>query len=261
MASWGDVVAAITAAGTSSGLNQDAINAAIAVSQSEGGATSSPGDNGTSFGPFQFHIGGQLDGFARWLGGSTFASWLQGSKSPAEQAALNPSSAANYALQQGGYLYNALVAGQAKGLKGADLAYYASQVGQVSEFPQNAANAFMTLFGGGQTVTVAPPVTVTTQNPPIKPIVVTGQVVNKDPLTEIASAAAALASLPGVIAGGINDAVRLGQWLGQPHIVLRVTLGLIGIILIMLGLGLFGFSFVPRDVQKAATTAAKAVAA
>ena len=135
-------------------LEQAQVAAAVAHSEGTGinGTRTIIGDNGTSFGPFQFHIGGQLNNFQSWL------STLFGSPVTLQQAATtantNQGLAVEYALDH--YLGDAIRRGTALGLHGADLARYVSQFGQVSAFPQNADNAYSSLFGVSDGVLVTP---------------------------------------------------------------------------------------------------------
>lgn len=141
---WDQIVQLITAQGQASGLSQDQINAAIAIAKAEGGWSGNIGDGGTSFGVFQFHQGGMLDSFAAWLGTNmTSAGYI---------AVQQPNVAIQFALQPGGYLYNALQQGAAAGNTGADLAMYAEQFGQraASWTIATVGSIWDQLFGGGK---------------------------------------------------------------------------------------------------------------
>lgn len=183
-ATWQDTVNAITKQGQASGLSPDQINAAIAVARSEGGLLSSAGDyqNGsaTSFGPFQFHLGGELNSFAAWLGTTI------GGAVGVAQSSL--SAVTQFALQPGGYLYNSLVAGAAKGYSGPDLATYASQYGQISADPGAAGSWYQTLFGSG------PGATTTTNPTPVT--LTTGKLDTTTPAQELQNLSALWNSLP-----------------------------------------------------------------
>ncbi len=159
---WQDVVNAITAEAKAAGLTTDQTNAALTVAATENGYSGNPGDNGTSFGVFQFHYGGQLNSFAAWLG---LPILLNGQINPAViSAANNLDTATQFALQQGGYLHNAIVNGSKAGNSGLNLALYAEQIGQGAQWTSQAiANVtaqWVRLFGNtqpGDTVTGAPP--------------------------------------------------------------------------------------------------------
>lgn len=137
--------------GYASGLTVDQIEAALAVNQAEG--INGVGDNGTSFGPFQFHIGGVLGSFWQWLGqrfGSQY-NYLNTITDVGNFAVSQPQLAVQFALEPGGYLYQAIKQGTAAGKTGPDLAYYAEEYGQrsISSGWQLAYNAWTSLFGPG----------------------------------------------------------------------------------------------------------------
>lgn len=110
----------------------------MAITQTEGGLSGAVGDSGGSFGPFQFNINGQLQGFAKWLGVS-----LAEAKTLANDVQLST----QYAFQT--YLGQTLAQGKALGLTGADLATYVQRYGQVSVNPQTTGANFNAMFGGG----------------------------------------------------------------------------------------------------------------
>lgn len=112
------------------GLSADQINAAKAVAVAEGAGGQEIGDNGTSFGPFQFHAGGMLDGFAQWLHDQGYTASTLGYEAAGTYANENPAIAIRYALEPGGYLNSALQSGTKAGNGGLNLALYAEQFGQ-----------------------------------------------------------------------------------------------------------------------------------
>lgn len=128
--------------GVNNGLSESEsmVLAAIVQSESPSGV---PGDyvNGqpTSFGVLQFHIGGVLTTFAQALGKSI--EWA------AQYVTDNPQYALEWAIGPGGYIRNAIKAGENAGYSGASLATYVSANGQRSVYPANAGSAYTQLFG------------------------------------------------------------------------------------------------------------------
>jgi murein DD-endopeptidase MepM/ murein hydrolase activator NlpD len=120
--------------------NQDFGYAGAAIAHSEGAAgdLTRVGDGG-SWGPFQFHPGGELQSYAKYLG------------FPVEQAGpyagQNPLNAADWALR--GYLGSALNKGIDQGIRGAPLAEYGSEHGQrpADELWRKAGDSFRQLYG------------------------------------------------------------------------------------------------------------------
>jgi hypothetical protein len=215
--SWQNVVDLINAQAVKSGLTQDQANAAIAVAQAEGGWNGAVGDTqlGGSYGIFQFLWNNVLSGFASFLNTSQ--------TNAATIAQTQPQTAISYALGPQGYLYQAIKAGSAQGLSGADLAGYAEQYGQRSA-PQgvtNAVAAWWTLFGKG----VANPTVGATgaANPPGSP----------------ASSAE-------------GAALSFGQ--GLIHLLAAGGLVIIALVLLILGIYLLA----RKPINEAVTTAAKA---
>lgn len=113
------------------GFTDDEARAAVAVAKSEG----APGNTitgdyvtiggqqvATSFGPFQFHVGGQLNNFAAFLGISI----------PNASAMANEQQAGAVSWALDNYLGAAIKQGAANGVTGRDLAIYASRYGQGS---------------------------------------------------------------------------------------------------------------------------------
>lgn len=129
------------------GLSPMAAMAAMAIAKTEGGLNGAVGDNGQSFGPFQFYSGGQLKNFARDLGISMAEA--------GRVAQTDPARAVAWALRPGGYLGDTLRRGEAQGLRGADLATHAQRHGQVSVSPERSGQNFTTLFGDGQEIAAA----------------------------------------------------------------------------------------------------------
>jgi cell wall-associated NlpC family hydrolase len=101
----------------------------------ENGINNPVGDNGTSFGPFQFHMGGELDGYARYLGVSR--------EQAAQRAMHDPSSAAEYAFH---YLLPVYQEGVQAGLTGENLLYYVQVHGQRS-VPPSAERVHSAWYG------------------------------------------------------------------------------------------------------------------
>jgi hypothetical protein len=122
-----------------SGLDVEGAMVAAAIAKTEGGLGGAVGDRGSSFGPFQFYTGGQLPNFARAMGVSLAEA--------GQLARTRPDVAVQWALQPGGYLGEAIRAGQQQGLHGAKLATYAQQHGQVSVSPERAGQNFDALWG------------------------------------------------------------------------------------------------------------------
>ena len=122
------------------GLDDEGARVAQAIALTEGALSGQVGDNGQSFGPFQFYTGGQLPAFAAALGSSV--------DHAAQVAQTNPAMAAEWALR--GYLGNAIRQGQAEGLSGPQLATYAQANGQVSENPERAGQNYQQLASGGE---------------------------------------------------------------------------------------------------------------
>lgn len=65
-----------------------------------------------------------------------------------------------------------------------------------------------------------------------------------------------VADLPKGPLDAVNQAYSALSWLGQTNIWLRMGLVLLGGIVLLLGLGLFGLSFVPKETAAAVTSAA-----
>src|SRR5262245_1958108 len=125
-----------------SGLDVEGAMVAAAIAQTEGGLTGAVGDRGQSFGPFQFHTGGQLRNFARDMGVSLAEA--------GQLARTRPDVAVQWALRPGGYLGDSIRTGQRQGLHGAQLATYAQHYGQVSVSPERAGTNFNALWANGQ---------------------------------------------------------------------------------------------------------------
>src|SRR5262245_12773118 len=131
----GDPLQRVYADARAAGLDDDAARAAVAVAQTEQGYAGAQGDRarGGSRGTFQFFFGGGMGNeYARQRG-------ISAQQADAELAT-DPHSGNRWALA--GYLGDALRAGQAKGLSGADLATYAQQFGQRSVRPELAGQGY-----------------------------------------------------------------------------------------------------------------------
>lgn len=133
----------IRRAAVEAGLDEEAAQVAMAIAQTEGGLNGAVGDLNLSpigsHGPFQFYgSGGMLNVFAAQHGMSL--------QEAADYVRANPYYAATWALR--GYLGRAIREGQAKGLRGAELATYAQRYGQRSVAPERAGANYARLFGG-----------------------------------------------------------------------------------------------------------------
>lgn len=130
--------------------------------------TGQRGDNGQSAGPLQFYEGGQLANFARDHGLS-----LSAAKDFVEK---NPQAAIDWAIgtpDHPGYLGGAILAGQQKGLTGADLATYTQQHGQVSVSPERAGANYNAMFGPNghaPDLTSASTTSASVDNTPVTPV-------------------------------------------------------------------------------------------
>ncbi len=122
-----------------SGLDDEGARVLVAVTETEGGLEGAIGDQGRSRGPFQFYEGGQMPGFRAWLG-------QQGVQGDPNTLVHDVDLATRYAAS--GYLGRAIAAGRAAGLRGADLATYVQEHGQVSVDPWKTGQNYQRLFGG-----------------------------------------------------------------------------------------------------------------
>lgn len=95
-----------------------------AITHIEGGLENPVGDDGHSFGPFQFYDGGQLPGFASYLNTDI--------ESAKQIATSRPDLVASYAFT---YLYPVYEQGVNQGLSGVNLLAYVQKYGQVSVDP------------------------------------------------------------------------------------------------------------------------------
>src|SRR5262245_13233164 len=136
------------------GLDDEGARAAVAVAQTERGYDGAVGDLDQnplgSAGTFQLNFGGgQGNNYARSRG-------ISDAQAQAELRA-DPHSATGYALS--GYLGQAIREGQAKGLRGADLATHAQRFGQRSVSPERAGASYTALQGQSfdQTAAGTPP--------------------------------------------------------------------------------------------------------
>jgi hypothetical protein len=124
------ILAIIDQQGPKYGLSAAQIQVAKAIAVAEGAGGQQIGDGGTSFGPFQFHEGGQLNGFAAWLHDSGNTSTMPTLDQAGTIANQQPALAIEYALQPDGYLAGAIKRGTSAGYSGLNLALYAEQFGQ-----------------------------------------------------------------------------------------------------------------------------------
>lgn len=124
-----------------SGLDDEGARILQAVATTEGGLEGAIGDNGQSRGPYQFYEGGQMPNFRRWLA-------EQGIQGDPNQLVHNVDLATQFAAST--YLGAAIARGRAKGLRGADLATYVQETGQVSVDPWKTGQNYQQLFGSGQ---------------------------------------------------------------------------------------------------------------
>lgn len=122
------------------GLDDEGARAAVAVVITEGGrgGAVNPTDPGGSYGPLQLSWFGQLPNYARYLGVSL--------QDAAYQAIHDEGGVIAWGLSN--YLGNTIAAGQAAGVRGADLATYAQQFGQVSINPWVAGQNYAASVAG-----------------------------------------------------------------------------------------------------------------
>lgn len=142
-----------------SGLDDEGARILVAVTETEGGLAGAIGDQGRSRGPFQFHEGGQMPGFRAWLG-------QQGIQGDPNTLVHDVRLTTRYAATT--YLGQAIAAGRARGLSGADLATYVQQYGQVSVDPWKTGQNYQRLYGSGASSPVQMP-DVPNQNPGLPP--------------------------------------------------------------------------------------------
>lgn len=121
------------------GLDDEGARVAVAIARTEGGLEGAVGDNGQSFGPFQFHTGGVLPAYAKARGLSVAQA--------GQQARTNIEDAARWALS--GYLGQAIREGMRQGIQGPELATYAQRTGQRSQKPELAGRNYQALYGNG----------------------------------------------------------------------------------------------------------------
>lgn len=121
------------------GLDDEGAKVLQSIATIEAGLDGAVGDNGNSFGIYQFHMRGELPAFAAWAGVSI---------EEAKKLANDPKIATKFAVET--YLGNALKQGRAAGLKGADLATYVQTQGQRSQNPERAGAAYQEWFGDGR---------------------------------------------------------------------------------------------------------------
>lgn len=121
------------------GLGEEGARVAVAIAEIEGGLEGRVGDDGNSYGPYQFHRRGQLPAYAE-------ARRLTVDQA-AEKARTDPLDAAQWAL--GNYLGRTIRLGQRAGKSGAELATFAQQNGQRSQEPERAGRMYQQLYGAG----------------------------------------------------------------------------------------------------------------
>lgn len=141
-----------------SGLDDEGARVLVAVTETEGGLTGAIGDQGQSRGGYQFHEGGQMPGFRAWL-------TKQGIQGDPNTLVNDIRLTTRYAAT--GYLRQAIEAGRAQGLHGADLATYVQRHGQVSESPERTGANYARLFGGAPALTAG--VSSPAESPPLSP--------------------------------------------------------------------------------------------
>lgn len=113
------------------GLDDEGAKVLQAVAGFENSLTGEVGDNGQSFGIYQFHMRGELPGFAKWAGVSV---------EDAKKLASDPDIATRYAAET--YLGQALADGRKAGLSGSQLATYVQRYGQRSDNPEKTGAIF-----------------------------------------------------------------------------------------------------------------------
>ena len=122
----------------SRGFDEDAARVLMSVALTEGGMSGAVGDNGNSFGIYQFYRGGQLPNYAKHIGGSV--------DDAINDIRTQPMRAAQWAID--GYLGNSVRRGQQQGIRGPDLATYAQRHGQVSVNPEKSGANYRSRFSG-----------------------------------------------------------------------------------------------------------------
>lgn len=135
----GDLLQAIADTARRVGLGDEGAKVAVAIALTEGALDGQVGDEGQSWGPFQFHARGMLPAFANAIG-TTVAK-------AGEAARREPLKAVEWALR--GYLGQAIKQGMQQGLRGAELATFAQRNGQRSVTPEKAGVNYEAQFGGG----------------------------------------------------------------------------------------------------------------
>jgi cell wall-associated NlpC family hydrolase len=123
-------------------LGDEGARVVDSVLETEGGLTGSIGDNGQSYGPFQFYAGGQLANLANARGMNT--------QQAGQWVLQNPLEAAKWGIDN--YLGNAIKQGIGQGLSGPDLATFAQRTGQVSVSPERAGQNYSRLYGQNKDV-------------------------------------------------------------------------------------------------------------
>jgi len=127
------------------GLDTEGARAMVSVAKTEGGLYGAVGDKGTSFGPFQLHIGGEFDNFQKWVRDNNIPG-------DPRQLANDIDIATRFAAST--YLGNTIKKAQAgaygaANTSGPGLATIAQAKGQVSINPEKAGLNYTALFGGG----------------------------------------------------------------------------------------------------------------
>jgi cell wall-associated NlpC family hydrolase len=123
-------------------LGDEGARVVDSVLETEGGLTDSIGDNGQSYGPFQFYAGGQLANLANARGMNT--------QQAGQWVLQNPLDAAKWGIDN--YLGNAIRQGIGQGLSGPDLATFTQRTGQVSVSPERAGQNYSRLYGQNKDV-------------------------------------------------------------------------------------------------------------
>lgn len=120
-----------------SGLDDEGARVMVAVAKTENGLFGAVGDQGTSFGPFQLHVGGQFDNFVKWVK-------EQGIQGDPRALANDIDLATRFAAEN--YLGRTIRQGQEQGLHHSQLATYAQAHGQVSINPERTGQNYAALF-------------------------------------------------------------------------------------------------------------------
>lgn len=229
------------------------------------GGTQLVGDNGHSYGPFQFNTGGELPAFAAWIGQPM--TLPTGQLNPVvTNAAQDPTQAVRFALGQGGYLLTGIEQGVGNGLSGIPLAIWVEEYIQRPNWtnpgPIIAAiiNAWDSLIGGK----LPPPTTPVIPTPPI-PVIPTPVPIPSPTPTPAPNPDIVTVQLPfgqqatADLSGIVGPFVQIGQALGTlPGTLTNIVVSverfgfiLLGIVIMLVGIWVLSRSE-PQQVREVA---------